>query len=236
MATKKKRKPGVVPKIRKVGKVRSITLASADIKRQAEEDYITDPNSNGIDWHYRRDDRSYTKACAIDTFRHWAKVGKWADRRVEYWEEIQTRLLAHIQDQLLQQRIKEVEDLHEIKSAVGEYLVPLRDDDGDIVRNENGLPKFGLEMPPLDKLVKVFLDLDLRIGLKTGDVTNRTETVNDKGDLSGGHSRRLLSTKDPVSALMSIQPNEAKLMARQLLLDRNKSLEEVIEMEDDAKL
>lgn len=231
MATKKKRKPGKFKKPA-LGKVKSITLLSSDIRRQAEEDYITDPDSNSIDWHYKRDDRSYKKACAIDTFRHWAKAGKWSERRIQYWEEIQKRLLAHIQDRLLDQRIKEVEDLHTIKSAVGEYLNPLIDDDGEVIRNEEtGLPKFGVEMPSLDKLVKVYLDLDLRIALKTGDVTNRTETVTANGE--EGPRGRLLNSGDPVSNLMNIQPHEAKALARKLLLDRNARLDEdIIDMEE----
>lgn len=199
---------------------------TADLRRRAEREFLQDADGRSVDWHFENGD--YGKAISIHTFRAWAKEDSWVERRIEYWKRIQDRLLEHLSDRLLQERIAELQTMQEIRGAIVEVLMPLRDKDGHILRDPTtGLPKFGLEMPTYDRAVKAFLDLDLRIGLRTGDVTDRVEAV-------GVKDRSLLD--DPVAQAVVLTKDEAQLMARKLLLARHSHLkDDTIEVEAEAE-
>jgi hypothetical protein len=205
-----------------------VILAGPELRRLAEEDYITDADGNSVEYHWKREDRPYRKAVSPDTFYQWARKGKWHKRRVLYWRHIQRRLLSHLQDKILEQKVKDLETLIEIRSAVSEHLVPIRDEDGNIDRDDRGLPKFSTALPSFDRLVKSFLDLDERIALKSGDVTSRSETIN---------------ANDPAASVPTgigtIRPEEARILARKFLLEQDNALAEAVgadEADPDGKL
>lgn len=227
---KKKRKPSRSIAIVTVakGKVKARYLSSAELRRTAEADFLKDPDSSSIDWHFNNGE--YIKYVAIDTFRGWAKKGEWVKRRISYWEGIQDRLLAHLADKILDQKLAELEDMQEVRDALVKMLKPLRDQTtGKIIVDEvTGLPKFAVELPPFDRLAKAFLDIDLRIGLRTGDVTSRIESINSGSSEVGALAR----PTDPVVHVMSLSKTEAEKMARGLLTDRNQDLEsDIIDVE-----
>lgn len=241
----KKRSPAVVPKKpikkKKAKGIVKRASATADLIRRAETAFIKDENGQGVDWHFHNGD--FEKYVSIDTFRSWSKKGNWIKRRIEYWESIQTRLLDHLSDKILDQKIQQLGELHEVKDAVAEYLKPLRDPKTNkILKDEKtGLPKFAVDLPPYDRLVKAFLELDNRIALRTGEATERIDVdVNEAKNQNEG--RRLLS-QDEASNLMRITPEEAQQMARQIVMSRSEHLQDdVIDAEfevedgDDEKL
>lgn len=206
------------------GKLKGRSPGSADLRRRAERDFLQDADGRSIDWHFERGE--FAKYISVHTFRAWAKEDGWDGRRVEYWKRIQARLLEHLSDRLLQERIAELKTMREIRGAIVEVLMPLRDEKGEILRDEvTKLPKFGLELPTYDRVVKAFLDLDLRIGLRTGDVTDRVESV-------GSGERSIID--DPVAQTVILTPAEAQLMARKLLMARHSHLkEDAIDMEEE---
>lgn len=189
----------------------------ADVRRRAEREFLQDADGHTVDWHF--ENGGYKKYISIHAFRLWAQHDEWVTRRVDYWNRIQARLLDHLSDRLLQERIAELKTMREIRGAITEVLMPLRDQKtGEILRNpETGLPKFALELPTYDRVVKAFLELDLRIGLRTGDVTDRVEAV-------GAGERSLLD--DPVAQNVKLTTEEARLMARRLLLARHAHLKD----------
>lgn len=219
-----------------------ITTSMATLKRQAETDYITDPDGNSVSWHYEREDREYSKHVSIETFRKWCSLGKWTERRVQFWDEMQDRMLAHIRDQLFQERMDRLTRNREKASYMAEYLEPLRDEDGEVQRYPMdhefypGLPKFPLGLPKMDKFLKAYLDLQSDIRLDSGEAVTRTETI------SGGRKKASVTALDPVSSLMNLSPDEARSMAKSLMRKRFQSMmeagealdAEVIDVEDDG--
>lgn len=215
---------------------RSFPMGTAQLIRKAEAEFIKDEEGRSVDWHFQNGE--WEKYIAIDTFRAWSKKYKWVSRRIEYWENIQTRLLNHLADKILDQKFKELGQLQELKEAVAVMLKPLSDEDGKILIDERGLPQFAVDLPPYDRLVKAFLELDQRIALRTGDVTQRIEISNDEAAESKPTERRLLSSEE-AATFMSISPEQARSMARQLLMERNEHLEDDVidaEYEDGDEL
>jgi len=222
-ATKKKA-PKRAPKAELVStKSVMITTTMAAIRRQAETDYITDPENETLAYHYNRDDRSYTKHVSLSTFQSWSKLGNWHDRRIQFWDEMQDRMLAHIRDRLFQDRMQRLVDNKELATYYREYLEPLRNAKGEVRRHPDdhadfpGLPIFPLKLPSLEKFIKSFLELQADIRLDSGEAVTRTETV-------GGKRKITVTALDPVSSLMDLSPEEARTMAQNLMRKRYKEM------------
>ena len=215
-----KRTPRKV-KSTKAAKGSAITRASGrhvELRRHAGVDYITDPDGRSIVHHFTRDDREYRDQVSERQFRQWSTEDKWADRREQYWNEIETRMLDSLQDQILRVRFKELGEMQEDRSHLVEYMRPLRDKNGTVIRHEvghehEGLPKFPLKMPSMDRFIKSILDLDERIMLKRGEAITRTETI-------GSKTKVTATALDPVGSLMNLTREEARKLAQNLLRDR----------------
>ena len=228
MAAKKKKKKKRSPS---GALVKTAFLSTSALQRKAEADFIKDEDSNGVDWHYRNGDPDYTQYIAIDTFRSWAKKGGWVQKRIQYWRVIQERLLSHLADKLLEKKITELGEMQVVRDAIVERLMPKRDPKtGDVLRDDDGLPEFSLELPSYEKMAKVWLDLDLRMGIRTGEAVGRI------GEREEGASV-LPRAIDPVTSVMAIDESEAQMLARKLLLSRNAHLEDedVIDVEAEVE-
>ena len=218
----KKRKPSTVaavpaPAVRARSEKRYIE--SADLRMRAERDYIRDPDGNGSEWHYKHG--GFDKYISLATFQSWHNTGNWASKRVEYWRRIQDRLLDHLADKILDARIRELGDMKIVSDAIVEMLMPLRDEKGEVRRDPvTKQPLFAVPLPPYDRLVKAYLDLDMRMGLRTGDVTDRVAVTD------GRVSRVPITVEGtPVVTDKPVTPQEAQMLARQLLLSRHASLQ-----------
>jgi len=205
--------------------VSSVRVTHAEMRRHAAVDYITDPDGRSVDFHWGRDDREYCDHVKVDTFRQWARLDQWTDRREQFWEEIELRTLDGLQDRILRARLDELKHMTEARSYMAEYMLPVKHPEtGQVMRHPAftnkgevhpcaNLPIYALDLPRFDRFIKSLLDLDERVMLKRGEAITRTETV--------GRSTKITTTAlDPVGSLMNITPEEARRLAKNLLRQR----------------
>jgi hypothetical protein len=158
----------------------------AEIRRQAGHEFITDPQGRSVRWWWEREDRDYRHVVKLATFEEWARDDEWVRRRDQFWLEIEFKVLQDAQHKLLVQRLREVNELTLATDAMSEYLRPLMDTNGHVRRhperldngNPNplaGLPIFPLEMPPIDKFGKLWIDMHKLLMVKRGEAISRSE-------------------------------------------------------------
>lgn len=204
--------------------VREMVPRQIELRRHAGVDYITDPDGKSIEWHWQREDREYSKSISLVQFNKWATQDGWVPRRDQFWTDIETRTLEGLGDKILQERLRELEVMTEARSYMTEYMMPLKDSAGQVLRHptmtksgevhpQAGLPVFPLELPRLDRFLKALLDLDERVMLKRGEAITRTETVGSKTKLT-------TTALDPVGSLVNISREEARRLAQHLLRQR----------------
>ncbi len=201
---------------------------SSEVKRQSEVAFVQDPDGNTSEWHWQNGIAH--KYVSLSQYNKWVGDGGWISRRVEYWRQIQDRLLDNLSDKILEQRIAELKDMKQVRDAIVEMLQPIQDKEGNVVRDAvTGLPQFHVALPPYDRLVRAFIELDTRMGVKGGDVTDRIAIVD------GRASRTTMVTGGRAQELLKLTTEEAQHLARQLLLKRNNRLrdEDVIDMEEE---
>jgi hypothetical protein len=194
---------------------KDFTKQSKILRNQAATDFIVDDQGRSIRWHYERTDRLYSKVIAYRTFEQWANIDKWSERRVEFWQQMEQRVIAHYADKVFRQRLVEMSKLEELIDVYEPYLLPMRDPKTDevIIDKETNLPKFALKMPNLDKFAEMYLKIHERLMLLRGEAINRSDSV-DKDRRVTAH------TEDPVSSSVSINRSEARILAAALLEDR----------------
>jgi hypothetical protein len=222
----KKRSPKSPPRMPSTPHAERRYFGAAELRRRAERDYIADADANGVEWHWEHGE--YANYVALKTFRQWAADGDWHQQRLAYWRSIQDRLLNEMADKILKSQVAELGDMIEVKNVIVEMLTPFKQADGSIKRDKFGLPVFKVEVPSYDKLVKAYLDLDQRIGLRTGDVTERVSVA-----VAPDGTREIKVKPSLGTTVTSITEDEARMLARQLLLARNPELagSEVIDAE-----
>lgn len=192
------------------------------LRQQAGVDYIADPDGRSINFHYHRDDREYKKTLTYVSFSDWSKEDHWVVKREQFWREVEARVLAQWQEKLIQRRFAEIDELTEIRTYYSEYMRPLKDKDGKVRRDEeSGLPVFGLDMPRMDRWIRVFLEVDERLMTKRGEATQRTES-------STPEMQQRISALDPVTASARLSPEDLRAMSREILRRRQPELADVI--------
>lgn len=207
-----------------------------EIRRLAAVDYITDPQARSLDHWYGRRDRPYQRMISFKRFEEWASEDSWKTRRDEFWDEITDRVIAERKQQAVLATLKETEELTEVRTYMGEYLAPQRDKNGEVMRyppqDEDGrphplagLPRFGLDLPKYDRFAKMFIELDKHLMLKRGEATSRTDSMEPGEE---GAVRR--DSLDPVSQKVSVSREDAREMAKVMLMRRQPELEDAIDV------
>lgn len=195
------------------------TVRVNEIRSNAGVDYITDPDARSVEYWWNREDRPYKRAVTFNTFREWSTLDNWTSRREKFWLEVEDRVIAAKQHQIMMQRLKEVDELTEIRAPMMEYLQPLRDHEGRIVRHDDGelegLPKYPLALPSMEKFIKALIDLDKHLMLKRGEATARSEQLGQEG---GGNPL------DPVKTKASFSREDVRALSRYLLTMRQPEL------------
>jgi len=208
-----KRKAPMVTRSKTPG-VSPATKRTSWFRISARLDYVTDPDSNTIEWHYKRTDRDYQRAVPFLTFQEWAREDGWTDGRAEYWRNIEKKVREAYADRMLKLRLEELEELTELRSEMSQFLKPLRDDDGNIRKDPaTGLPIMPLEMPKYHQFVAAFLDLDERIMLRRGEAISRTESH----VTSGANEDDNATPNDPLGSRVSLDKETLRAMTRTLL-------------------
>ena len=194
----------------------------AIIRKTSATDYITDTEGHAVRWHYEREDRVYAKVVKFGVFLHWSEIDKWSPRRDEFWTEVEERVRAHMGAERLKFRIKHLAKLGEMATLFENLLKPLQDKDGNPLLDDEGMQRFAAELPKLDKLADMYLKLTERSLVLRGEVTKRSETVNEAAPITA-------HTKTPT---LRARATDVKAMARHLLRERVPELAEEDEDED----
>ena len=204
------------------------TVRAAEIRRQAAQDFITDPDGRKVEDLWNRGDRPYRDMVTLGTFQRWATEDDWLPRRERFWLEVEQRVYEQMGHKIALQRFQEVEELTTASNAMAEYLRPLVDRGTgmpqrhpDMLQNGQpnplaGLPVFPLELPPMDKFIKSFVDVQKLLMLKRGEVTARSEER--KVPTGGG-------ALDPVSREVPWTPSDIRALARKALELRQPELQ-----------
>jgi hypothetical protein len=215
------------------------------IRRQAAIDFITDPDEREVAHHFTRADRDYPKYIGKGEFMVWCQEDQWRARRSQFWDEIGERLLQRSQDQLLEAQRLEIEQLAQLREYLGEHLTPLLEEGTNKVRRYPSLDSKGKPHPlagkPIlphgissyDKAIKAFLEVDQRLMLKRGEVTDRTENAAEVGD--GEQGAPGTSSLDPVTRSVKFSAAEVRAMSRQVLLMRQPELNQPLAIDVDGE-
>lgn len=199
-----------------------------DMRQTAGIAYITDPEARSAQWHYDNgtpsDPELWNRQIALRTFMTWCKEDRWRDRRDQFWTEVEDRVLSARRDQILSQRLAEIDELTDIRASMSEYLRPMKTPTGDVLRHPlghdlEGLPMFPLKLPTMDKFTKMFIELDRQLMLKRGEATARSETSDPTKDPT-----RRIGALDPVSASVSFNRDDLRAMAKLILYRRQPEL------------
>lgn len=156
----------------------------------------------------------------------WARRDQWPKLRVQYWADIEQSILDERKQQIVTQKTRELAELDDLRSHMGEWLRPLRDKRGRVRRHTNepyqGLPMYPLEMPKMDAFLRAYVLLDKQIMLKRGEIV---DPANLNAALNGESDDEVARQ---VAALPSNATNftedEMTSMARALVLTRQTGL------------
>jgi len=167
--------------------------------------FIMDADANSVLWHWER----YGKAHGIPhrTWEVWSTRDRWLDARVQFWEEARARLHAEAQKRLAAHNARFLEKMFAIADPLLERLMPVYDDDGKVVLDENGKPKFAIPFRSYEGAMAAlggFLD---RIATRTGDVAKRIATVNETEE------KQRSTLLDPVTQRRSLSPADYRALA-----------------------
>lgn len=207
--------------------------SSMPARIQAEIDYIQDDQQRNLEFHYNRPDRNYTDLVKARMFRLWSEQGNWVQKRTDFWDSIKSRILGELEDQIFQTRMEEIAQLQVTKELFYEFLQPVRDENGEIVRDkETNKPKFALQLPSLEGMTRLILIISERQSILRGDVISRSEEIH-HGVFKVEETKIKL---DPIAQLSNLSEEQAHQFARALMAIKNPHLKEdmgVIDMKDD---
>jgi hypothetical protein len=206
-------------------------------RHQSMIDYVTDPEARSLEWHYNRPDRDYKAYLSDRTFSQWAAADGWRDKREVFWQRASLRVLEQEQDRIVKQQREELAQLAKVRDHLVQHLMPLEDDDGGIMvypdEYENGdphplagKPVLPYVMQSYDKAIKAYLEVDQRIMLKRGEVTQRTEGVA-LANAEGEATTSPLNPTTRTSAAHNFTPEQVRAMARTLLRQQQPNLEPI---------
>lgn len=210
--------------------------ADSWVRRQAAIDYITDPESRSVQFHYNRKDREYSSLTGFDSFSAWSKADSWGPRREQFWADMERRVFQAHQDHMLKLRMEELQVLMELRHEAMQFIKPVTDDDGNVVIDpDTRFPRYRVEPGKYHQMVEAYLKLDERISVRRGEATQRAETITrEEGENAG--SKALSAVDDPVGRKLNYSKEEIKAMARAVIREKQKrqlALEQGEPIEDD---
>ena len=211
-----KRKKASVRKVMSAKTPSNYLVRVNEVRRAAYIDYVTDSEARSIDhWHGRKD-RPYSRLVALKTFRMWGREDGWVDRRETYWAEITEKVVRERQKQVFMAGLEELKKLTIAHDYMGEYLMPLFDDAGNVRRHKEGdlkgLPIMPLKLPDMDKYVKMCIHVEKHLMLKRGEATTRHDSMD-------AETKVKVTSLDPVAQKISLDRGDVRAMA-QLMLER----------------
>ena len=201
-------------------------LSYGMLRELARVDYAQDQTKSTIPELWARDDRQYKKLVKLHTFTEWAKLDQWVALRKEYWREWQKYSLNELLKDLSRSIMAELRMTNAMISPLEEYMQPLTDSDGNILRHGTdhefaGLPVYPLKMPSMkdvgSMLLKFYQHRATTVQI-AGAVQPQT------GEAEG--ETPLVAAFDPVSQNVDLSPEQIAVMARALLEAEQPDLKE----------
>ncbi len=176
------------------------------LREEARLRFIMDADANPVIWHWER----YGKHHGIPykTWDKWAERDGWLDARGQFWEEARARLHAEAQKRLAAHNARFLEKMFSIADPLLERLMPVTDEDGNVVLDENRKPKFAIPFRSYEGAMSAlggFLD---RIATRTGDVSRRVATVNESSE-----EKQRSTLLDPVTQRRALSPADYRALA-----------------------
>lgn len=160
------------------GQGKLILSTKKQARLQGFRDYVTDPEQRGRDATYYRKDRNYPEVVTHQRWKYWFEVDEWGRAREEFWIQAQQKLLATMADNMVDMHMQEISELSKKVVPLYEYLEPLKDENGEWIRDEEtGLPKYALELGRVENVGKLVLALMDKIKDLRGDVLHRTDVI-----------------------------------------------------------
>jgi hypothetical protein len=181
------------------------------LRRQARTDYLVDPDGHSVRWHWERTDRMYRELIHWTTFDRWSKEDGWFGGRTKFWEEMEERVFAYAKDRALRQRLDEINRVSDLLNTFEKFLKPLCDDDGNPLLDDNGLPKLGVKLPPLDRMVGSWLDLHERLMRIRGEAIQAPKPAESDKGVAAFPSEHV---RDPVADGLSLTRDDLRYLAR----------------------
>lgn len=139
----------------------------------ARVEFVQDPHKCKVRALWQREDRPYRELWTVDQFRSMSKRDDWTMLRANFWAEVESHVERETQKELAKAMLRDTAMLQESFDAFSEYLLPMRDEYGEIKRHEAtvmvgdaevpnpyaGLPVMPLEMRSFDQTVPVIMKL-----------------------------------------------------------------------------
>ena len=207
------------------------------LRNIAATDFITDPDSHTVEWHWRRQDRPFQTSVTFANFEKWSVRDRWKPRRIAYWKGIEERVRERMADEMVIRRLDDLQRLERQMESLGKYLEPMLDDKGNPKLGKNGLPVYPLDMPKMDRFIESYLKLHDRVLLLRGEATKRTEMITaGSSDGEDEEESDLARTLRPSGPRMrpKLSRGDARALARQLVKQRAPKLSEVIDATADG--
>lgn len=187
---------------------------NAILRRQARTDFLVDADGRSVRWHYDRSDRMYREIVGWNQFLRWSVDDAWVSGRKKFWEEMEARVFEHAKDRALRQRLNEIDRVSGLLNTFEKYLQPLVNEKGEpLIDADTLLPKMGVKLPPLDRMVGAWLDLHERLMRLRGEAVLAPKPAE---PASGEGPPQLPSehVRDPVADGLSLSREDIRHLAQ----------------------
>jgi len=183
-------------------------------------EYITSPENPTVEVLAAK----YREHVGSEAIRKRITDEKWVDEREQWWAAAEVKLLERIADQYLAERVREMKVLRRAFDALAEHALPLTDKAGNVLRGEDGLPRFALPFRSQDKVINALLTVQERQMLLRGEAIMRTESaIKDKQAADSDGDDETLSS---LAGRVNFSPKELRTFAREFVRKREAALAE----------
>ena len=122
------------------------------------------------------DDLAKKYGITLDSVRQKSMLERWGDLREEWWNDVEVHLLTKIRDQYLQARLDDMVDIREVMKHLLKHAMPLKDKDGNVRVDADGLPIYAHDFKSQEGVLKALLELQERSMLLRGEAIMRTSS------------------------------------------------------------
>lgn len=117
--------------------------------RQAEISFITDRTKRGLEywWEHSR----CHEVLSLQVLFQRAKVGRWDDRRAQFWSEVTQEVLKSAKTKAVNDRVSDLLELQQVRQSVLQLILPV---------DKDGVRKFAVKPGSLEGMIGAFAKID----------------------------------------------------------------------------